>query len=240
MVLLHGMGSNATPFAAVMALLARHTRRVVAPDYPGHGFSPYAATRLTPETLFASVTAALDQLLAGESAILVGNSLGGAVALHYARVRPAQVCGLVLLSPGGARCSHQEWRALKAAFDLRSRADARVFLDRVYHRAPWLTSLVAHELPASFGRPAVRDLLASITDDDFVQAEALAALRMPILFVWGKSERLLPEAHFQYFTKHLPKHAVVERPAGFGHCPHVETPAVLAARIVAFARTLAT
>lgn len=236
-VLLHGIGSNATPFAPVMTRLAPHVRRIVAPDYPGHGFSPRAWSTLTTQALFESVTAALDAVLgADEPAVLVGNSLGGAVALHYASVRPERVRGLVLLSPGGARSTDEDWRALKAAFDLRSRADAVAFLDRVYHRRPWVASLVAHELPDSLLRPAVRELLASVTNDDFITPEVLGALQMPTLLVWGKSERLLPQAHLEYFTKHLPQHALVERPEGFGHCPHVDAPRAVAERIVSFVR----
>jgi len=235
-VLLHGIGSNATPFAPVMVRLARHARRIVALDYPGHGFSPRSSEPLTTEVLFGAVTTALDGLLAGDRAIVVGNSLGGAVALHYARERSERVRGLVLLSPAGARSTEQEWRALKAAFDLRSRGDAVGFLGRVYHRMPRIAALVAHELPGSLLRPAVRELLASTTEAHFAAPEALAALRMPVLLVWGRSERLLPDGHLAYFREHLPPHAVIERPEGFGHCPHVDAPRELAARIVAFAR----
>lgn len=46
------------------------------------------------------MTEALDALLP-EPAIVCGNSLGGAVALHYALARPEKVLGLVLLSPAG-------------------------------------------------------------------------------------------------------------------------------------------
>jgi pimeloyl-ACP methyl ester carboxylesterase len=240
MVFLHGIGTNATPFAPVMTQLASHVQRVVAPDYPGHGFSPPAHATLTAATLFDSVTNALDAVLGdGDPAVLVGNSLGGAIALHYASVRPERVRGLVLLSPGGAQSTDADWRAIKAAFDLRSRADALAFLDRVYHRRPWVSSLVAHELPKSLVRPAVRELLASVTNEDFISPQALLTLKMPILLVWGKSERLFPDAHLEYFARHLPKHAVVERPEGVGHCPHVDAPQEVVARLLAFSREAA-
>jgi pimeloyl-ACP methyl ester carboxylesterase len=236
-VLLHGIGSNATPFGPVLARLARHVRRVVAPDYPGHGFSPSPRSSLTPDALFGALSHALDHAL-DEPAIVVGNSLGGALALHYAMTRPERVRALVLVSPAGARSTDDEWRALKDAFAFASRAEALAFLQRVYHRTPWLARLIAHEVPASVGRPAVRALLASATNDHAAPPEGLSSLRMPVLLVWGRSERLLPATHLEYFARHLPGHAVVERPEGFGHCPHVDAPAAVAARIVAFARTV--
>jgi pimeloyl-ACP methyl ester carboxylesterase len=237
-VLLHGIGSNATPFGPVLARLQRHVRRIVAPDYPGHGFSPAARGTVTPEALFEALSLVLDGTL-DEPAIVVGNSLGGALALRYAIARPDRVRALVLVSPAGARATDAEWRALKDAFAFESRAGALLFLDRVYHRTPWLARAVAHELPASIRRRAVRDLLASASNDHAASPEELSALPMPVLLVWGRSERLLPDTHLEYFMKHLPKHAVVERPLGFGHCPHVDAPEALARRIVDVAARVA-
>jgi pimeloyl-ACP methyl ester carboxylesterase len=235
-VLLHGLGSAATPFGRLLAYLQRDVRRIVAPDYPGHGFSDHdGAERLTPGRLFDTVSSALDSTI-HEPSIVIGNSLGGAVALQYALSRPARVQALVLVSPAGARSSDEEFRTLKAIFNVTSRAEARTFIDRLYHRPPWFASLLAHEFPETLGRRAVRELLESASNDDAPQPEALGALTMPILLVWGRSERLLPETHFEYFTRHLPPHAVVERPYGFGHCPHFDAPGALARRIVAFAR----
>ncbi|HVH45052.1 MAG TPA: alpha/beta fold hydrolase, partial [Labilithrix sp.] len=209
---------------------------IVAPDYPGHGFSAHDGERLTPARLFESVAAALDVAL-DEPAIFVGNSLGGALALRYALERPARVCGLVLVSPAGARTTEDDWRALKTAFDITSRAEAAAFLQRLYHRPPWFLSLLAHELPHTVARRAVRDLLETSSNDDTPSPEKLASLTIPILLLWGRSERLLPDAHYDYFSRHLPKHAVLERPEGFGHCPHFDAPRMLARRIVTFVRT---
>ena len=237
-VLLHGLGASATAFAQTMTPLLGHVRRVIAPDYPGHGFSPSAREKLTPERLYAAVDAVLEKLLGDEPAILVANSLGGAVAFHRAITRPALVKGLLLASPAGARVSEDEGRTLRASFDLTSRADALQFLDRVCHRTPWVAALVAHEFPAAFERPAVRELLETITNDSVPTPEQLSALPMPILFLWGASERLLPPSQLAYFRKYLPAHAVIERPEGVGHCPHIDDSKRFAERILDFARSI--
>jgi pimeloyl-ACP methyl ester carboxylesterase len=182
------------------------------------------------------VSVALDATV-NEPAIVVGNSLGGALAIRYALMNPERVRALVLVSPAGARSSEEEWRALRGAFHVTSRAEARKFLERLYHRPPWFLPLLAHEFPETLARRAVRDLLETASNDDTPAPEALANLQMPILLVWGRSERLLPDTHLDYFCRHLPKHTVVERPHGFGHCPHFDAPRLLARRIVTFART---
>jgi pimeloyl-ACP methyl ester carboxylesterase len=180
---------------------------------------------------------ALDGVL-DEPAIVVGNSLGGALALHYAITRPERVARLVLLSPAGARSTDEEWRQLVASFDMRSRADAVVFLERLYHRMPLVARLIAHELADStMNRPAVRQIFASATGDSAHPPEALAALPMPVLLLWGQSERLLPDSHFRYYREHLPPHALVERPRGLGHVPQGDSPLRVANRILRFARS---
>jgi pimeloyl-ACP methyl ester carboxylesterase len=60
---------------------------------------------------------------------------------------------------------------------------------------------------------------------------------MPILFWWGRSERLLPGSHLAWWKEHLPAHAVFERPEGVGHCPQLDAPARLADRIASFVAT---
>lgn len=235
-VLLHGIASAATPFAAVVERIRGEVQRVIAPDYPGHGFSEDIA-HTTPERLFGSVAHVLDELL-HEPAIVVGHSLGGLVALTYAIQRPEKVRGLMLVSPAGAHSTDEEWSELREAFSIKNRRQAQVFTDRLYHRAPWFLPLLAHELPATVGRRAVRDLMAAASNEGLPQPDALAALPMPVLLLWGQSERLLPDSSLAYFRKHLPAHAVIERPEGFGHCPHLDDPEALAARIVAFARSV--
>jgi pimeloyl-ACP methyl ester carboxylesterase len=237
-VLLHGVGSNATPFAPLIARLQPHVRRIVAPDYPGHGFSGEASAEVTPVALFEAMTDALDGLI-DEPALVVGNSLGGALALHYAITRPARVAGLVLLSPAGAASSDEEWSALKASFELHTRADTMAFMERLYHRVPLVARLLAHELAdATVMRRAPREIIASASGNAAHPPEALAALPMPVLLVWGRSERLLPESHFEYYRKHLPQHALLERPDRLGHVPQADSPARVANRILRFAQQL--
>jgi pimeloyl-ACP methyl ester carboxylesterase len=233
-VLLHGLGASATPFGPMMGRLQPHVRRLVAPDYPGHGFSGEAAGVVTPAALFEAMTAALDALLV-EPAVLVGNSLGGAVAMHYATSRPDLVRALVLLSPAGARFTPEEWTTFVASIDMRSRADALSFLSLVYHRVPRAARLVAHEIPtATMKRRAVREIIRGVSSDGVQLSEALSRLEVPILLVWGKSERFLPRSHLGWFRENLPRHAVIEEPDGIGHVP----PARIAGRILRFARDL--
>jgi pimeloyl-ACP methyl ester carboxylesterase len=234
-VVLHGIGSAATSFWATMEHLRPHVRRIVAPDLPGHGFSGSPAARMTAGALFDSVCAALDGLF-DEPILLVGNSLGGVLSLNYAIARPERVLGLVLVSPAGARTSEEEYRDVVRSFQIESVADARKMLDRIHHRMPWYMPAFAPDFRSTMQRKPIRDLLETTTLDDLPTSDGLGALPMPVLLLWGKSERVFPQSALAYFRRHLPPHAIIEEPAGFGHCPHMDSPPRLAARIVEFAR----
>jgi len=237
-VLLHGLGSTATAFGPLLTRMLPEAGRLVAPDLPGHGFSETPSGRLTPERLFSAVSELLDGLVS-EPMILVGSSLGGALALRYAVERPGRLVALALISPAGARTSPSEWDELLDIFKIDSAADARRLLARLYHRAPWYLAAIAPELRDIMKGAAVRDVVRSATLDDLPLPESLSALEMPILLLWGQSERLLPRSALAYFRRHLPPHAIVEEPAGFGHSPHVDDPVRLGERLLAFARASA-
>ncbi|MBS2014455.1 MAG: alpha/beta hydrolase [Deltaproteobacteria bacterium] len=235
LVLVHGLGSAGAAFARVAARLLPHFQRVIIPELPGHGFSPHGGVPITPALLLESTTLAIEHLLR-EPAFVYGNSLGGAIAIKYALHRPESVRGLVLVSPAGARLADDEWRSLVETFRVKGPRDAREFLARLYHKPPWFLPIVAQEFPHLLATPAVREILEHATQENAHRPEELGALAMPVLFVWGRSEKLLPSSALAFFREHLPKHAVVEEPFGFGHTPQLETPDRVADRILAFAR----
>src|ERR687885_1619742 len=102
LVFLHGLGGSGSTWQTVLADLAvRH--RVCALDLPGHGASdkPAPATAdYSVAGLARAVAQALD-LLGLAPAVLVGHSLGGAVAMQVALDRPAAVSRLVLVDSAG-------------------------------------------------------------------------------------------------------------------------------------------
>lgn len=235
-VVLHGLGSAATSFAPLLIQMRPHVGRLVAPDLPGHGFSGDPSGTLSPDRLYGAACEVLDSLVS-EPMVLVGNSLGGALALRYAIERPDRLLALGLISPAAARTSPTEWDAMREVFKIESSADARRLLGRLYHRTPWYLPALAPGVRDVMKRSAVRDVIGTATQEDLPPASSLSELTMPILLLWGQSERLLPATSLAYFRRHLPKHTVIEEPAGFGHCPHVDAPARLAARLVAFIHT---
>src|SRR5215210_7305924 len=99
LVLLHGAGDNALDWRWVMPSLAA-THRVYAPDLPGSPDSARPAADYSPVYFERFVVGFLDAL-GIESAAVVGNSLGGLIALRVALSEPARVTALVLVDSAG-------------------------------------------------------------------------------------------------------------------------------------------
>jgi pimeloyl-ACP methyl ester carboxylesterase len=100
-VLLHGLGGNHLNWLAVGERLARYGR-VLAPDFAGFGRTPLAGR----SSGLGANRELLDRFLGTsctEPAVLVGNSMGGLIALMEAALRPDKVAGLVLVGPAQPR-----------------------------------------------------------------------------------------------------------------------------------------
>ncbi|MCC6647380.1 MAG: alpha/beta hydrolase [Polyangiaceae bacterium] len=234
-VVQHGLGSSATALAPVVHRLVPHARRLTAVDLPGHGDSPDHAERLTPEPLFAAMTEVYDRVIEHQ-AVLVGNSLGGGVALRYAIHRPEKVAALVLVSPAGARVSEEDLASVLSRFEAAMAGDALALATRLYHAPPWYLPIVARDIQRLMLRKAVGEIVRAARVDDSFSPEELSSLKMPVLVLWGRSERLLPPSALEYLRAHLPRHALVEEPYGLGHCPHFDDPSWVSRRILKFSR----
>jgi pimeloyl-ACP methyl ester carboxylesterase len=232
-VVLHGIGSAASQFARLLLALRPHARRVLAPDLPGHGFSDDPREPLHPELLFVTLRDLLNGLC-DEPVVLLGNSLGGALALRYALDHPARVRKLVLISPAGAQMTTLEWQSLLDDFRVETPDEALRLLGRLYHRTPLYMPLFASSLRDSLQRRVVRDMLQSASQADLPTPERLRQLNVPTLLIWGRSERVLPPSSLAYFRAHLPADSLIEEVEGFGHCPHVDDPVRLAQHVLAF------
>ena len=100
MVLVHGASGNLEDLRLALGERLAANRRVILVDRPGLGWSerPGGAADASPARQAALIAKALDRV-GVERFVLLGHSLGGAVASALALAFPARVAGLVLLAP---------------------------------------------------------------------------------------------------------------------------------------------
>ncbi len=235
-VLVHGLGGTANGFARVFFGLAKRFERVLAVDLPGHGFSPeYCLGPTCVRGQYGMLVEYLRKVVGGPS-FVVGNSLGGAMSVQLAAEHPELVCALGLVAPAGADVGHELIREVLESMDVRTAEQSRALTKRLFHRPPWVMMLFADMLRGIYSTPAVRALSAdALATGEYLKPEVLKGLPMPVLFVWGGSEKLLPHQSLDFFRSHLPAHARVRVVERFGHIPQVERPDELVSELIQFA-----
>jgi pimeloyl-ACP methyl ester carboxylesterase len=240
-VLLHGLGGAKSSFFDTAAALSR-SYTVHAMDLPGFGGSSKpATTAYGPAFAARAVLAAMDSLGIG-SAHLVGNSMGGRVAIEIALRHPERVGGLGLLCPAVAFV-RREWhpviRLLRPELGLLPHSLGRERIERQFWGLfadrdlvdPLVAEVAVDEFERIYRNPGAR--LAFLASARAIYLERpfgrggfyprLAGLRPPALFVWSTHDRLIPERLRPHVERWLPEaEQVVLR--GCGHVPQVEQP----------------
>ena len=250
-VLLHGLGATNASMLPVLADLA-DDHRVLAPDSPGFGASAAPRAPYNP-AWFAAWLEAFQRATRSRGAVLIGNSLGGRIALEAGLTHPASVRGLVLLTPSPA------FRRLRQYVP---------FVRLITPRLAGLPLLVHHRvvvegiramfsdpsrLPQSWYDAAADETVRVLSDRAHRVAffscarqiyledaygrngfwQRLPGLLPPALFVWGDRDRLVPSSFARHVADALPGagQVVLE---DCGHVPHFEHPQETSAMIRGF------
>jgi pimeloyl-ACP methyl ester carboxylesterase len=234
-VLVHGLAGNANGFARLLVGLAARFSCVYALDLPGNGFSPLPPSGPLTLEEHLGVLRAFCRDVVKEPAVLVGNSLGGALVLTLAAQSPEDVCAVALLAPAGARVPPERFREMMGHLEVHTARAGVAFTRRLFHRTPLPALLFAPQMVKVHNTPAVRAIRARARVEDFLLPETLSRVVAPTLLLWGASEKLLPEEMLTYFRRHLPPSARIEVVQAVGHVPQMERPRDMARRLAQFA-----
>jgi pyruvate dehydrogenase E2 component (dihydrolipoamide acetyltransferase) len=222
LVLLHGFGGDLNGWLFNLDALAAD-RTVIALDLPGHGGSSKEVRAGDLESFVEAAAGFLDA--AGlERAHLTGHSMGGAVAIGFARARPEAVASLTLIASAGLG---PEINAdyIEGFVAARSRREMAPLLELLFADPGAVTRQLVEDVLRYKRLDGVEDALRTVASRFFPdgrQAYALAAplaeSSAPVLAVWGGDDRIIPAAH----AAALPARARVEILDARGHSPHLE------------------
>jgi pimeloyl-ACP methyl ester carboxylesterase len=236
-VLIHGLGATKVSFLpTVGALSDRH--RVIALDLPGFGDSVKPIGARYDAAFFARSVVALLDALGIPRASLVGNSMGGRVALETGLAHAGRVDRLVLLTPAVAWLKNRALsplaRLLRPELGLLQLAPRPVVEPIVRRVVPgaeegWTAAGVDEFLRSYLtarGRAAFYAAARNIYLDEPHGEDGfwtrLAGLERPSLFVWGHHDHLVPIAFARHVRRVLPSARHLELDCG--HVPQFERP----------------
>ncbi|MDB5750936.1 MAG: alpha/beta hydrolase [Ramlibacter sp.] len=243
-VLLHGLGGNMRNFDYLPLRELAREHRLILVDRPGSGHSPRRDdTRAGIDAQARLVAGFIRALGLPQPPLLVGHSLGGAIALGVALHDPQGIAGLALLAP--------LTQLVPATPDA---------LKGLAIRRPWLRRLFAYTLalPAAIAgsrkvlafvfapEPPPRDFalrgggllglrprafyaassdLCAVEHDLPAQQQRYAELRLPVHILYGDGDLMLDwQLHGQGLADKLPQARLVVLP-GVGHMVPVTQPA---------------
>lgn len=252
-VLLHGIA--AVTAAAVPLIPAFGDRRVVAPDWPGHGLS--AAGGPDHRDLRGGPVRWLSAVLddAGiDRAHLVAHSMGGQFSLYFALARPERVASITLLGAPGAAFpgmrvpGAMRLLALPGMAGLATRPVDREQYERNSAITlgpgavqPWPRELVDCGWFASL-RPEFRESLPryykalagffGVRRSAVLTPDELGHLRMPVLALWGDADVFMTAPVGRASVERIPGAEFVE--VAGGHAPWLNAPEAAEAAVRSF------
>ena len=229
-VLLHGWGGSAYNFRHVLPALGAAGLHAIAPDLRGHGGSfayNFARGAFSSASMAAWVRALLDEMRI-ERCVLVGQSIGGAIAMDAAALLRERVTALVLLAPIGFTPVRRVVLTHGPAWlypTMSPRWAVRWVLKRIYGtRAQWSEHDVDEYWEPLRQPGVVRSILQSAREFDFTPREP-AALQLDsnLIIRFGELDGLIPCRDAMAHASRFPN-ADAKVIQGAGHVPAEEVP----------------
>ena len=244
----HGWGCTLYVFHRNMPAIAEAGYRAIAVDLKGHGLSdkPIARDEFSIESLVDHMRDIMDALELERTAV-VGHSMGGSLAYHFAARYTSRVQCLGLLSPVGMKGVSLMWlyRALTPRFldplfqRIQSPLLIQIALKRVYGRRGHFNKRDVQEFFAPSQFPeyalAMRELLHAY-DWNTAETRELESLDVPAVGLWGTIDHLMPAEGMGAFVPLLPRIVLSAIPDA-GHAITMETPAEVNAGLLSLLRT---
>ncbi len=246
-VLLHGLGATKASFLPTVAALAG-SFRVLALDLPGFGDSVKPLGAAYDPPFFADAVAGALDACGIERAHLVGNSMGGRVALELGLRHPDRVGRLALLAPSLAWLRERRWapllRAVRPELGLLQPAP-RAVVDRIARSmvpggSEGWSAVGVDEFLRSYLTPRGRAAFYAAARNIYLEDperfwSELRALQGESLFVWGRQDRIVPIGFARHVREALPRAEHLELDCG--HVPQLERPRETHASIARFLAT---
>jgi pimeloyl-ACP methyl ester carboxylesterase len=246
LILLHGFGASLDTWEAWAAILSQHYR-VIRFDLPGFGLTGPDPTGDYSDQRATQIIAALLDQLDIQSATIIGNSLGGRIAWHFAAAYPNRVDKLVLISPDGFA---------SPGFDYGKPPDIPFVMKLLPYTLPKF--LLRANLAVAYANPKnltpatlmrYHDLMLAPGDRAAILARmsqtilqdptpTLRQIQAPTLILWGAQDHMIPISNATDYQRDIPHNTLVTLPTQ-GHVPFEEAPSLSIAPVLAFLATSA-
>jgi pimeloyl-ACP methyl ester carboxylesterase len=236
-IMLHGLGATKASFLPTVGALAP-SYHTIAVDLPGFGDSDKPLRGAYDAPFFAEAIVSMLDALGLERAHVIGNSMGGRIAIELGLRSPERLHRLVLLAPSLAWLRPRPWAPFLRWVPTQLGAiqpAPRALVETIVRRlipgsdSEW-TSAGIDEFLRSYLTPSGRAAFYAAARNIYLEEPRgpdgfwtrLPSLDVESLFVWGRRDTLVPIAFANHVREALPGAAHLELDCG--HVPQLERP----------------
>ncbi len=240
LLLIHGFAANKDHWVR-FARFVPESFRIVALDLTGHGENePDTTTTYSISNQTERVSVFIERVVGGP-VYVVGNSMGGLIAVALALDYPDLIQTLSLLNPAGLVSPEPSELDLAVARGQNlliptTRDEYDAFTSIAFGdnppNLPWPTASVITRQYAERA-PLYRKIWSDIRSEDGQVETRLPALDLPTLIIWGDQDGVLDVSAASVWNELIPNSELVVMP-GVGHAPMLERPEESATLVITF------
>ncbi len=255
LLMIHGFAAEKTNWVNLAALLKQHFHIIIA-DLAGHGDSSLHEN-LNGQPLNYHIPTQAQGMLSLMNALgiekfhVMGNSMGGAIALQMGANAPERLLSMTLMANAGIDGAHQSelFQTLEQGHNpliLREKGDLKKLIGFVMSKPPFMPwpALAVMERKAlqrvALHERIFADVMQSRDEMGTPEqmAEILESLSMPVLVIWGAKDRVLDVSCVEVMKQHIANMRSVILP-DIGHVAMMEAPKQVCNEFLKFTQTIA-
>lgn len=237
-LMLHGYSADKD----VWVRFARHVMdqyQVVIPDMAGHGDTGFDEKWNYRVTAQAERMQRLLDTLNIKRVHVIGNSMGGLIAAHFALNYPQRTSSAILVDPAGVRSPTKSDMELmleqgRNPFEVSNKEEFKEFFAMSMAKPPWLPEFVLRAVSQTYieRKLELRQIFSDLYNKDMLD-NMLSQINVPILLLWGDQDRLIHVSSVDVWKAGVPdiETHIFE---GIGHVPMLEVPKDSATRVKKF------
>jgi len=228
LIMLHGFSADKDNWLRFARYFTRDFN-VVIPDLAGHGDTEYDPSWDYGMPAQAGRVAKLIAQLKIDQVHVIGNSMGGFICAHFARMYPRQTLSATLVDPAGVvspEVSDMDKMLAQGRnpFEIHNRQEFDGFYAMTMAKPPYVPGFVLQAISDDYQqhREQLRDIFSHSREQDLLDS-SLGEIKAPVLLLWGEEDRLIHVSSVDVWKAGINNIQVKTWP-GTGHMPQLEIP----------------
>jgi len=228
-LMLHGFSADKN----VWLRFARYFRseyNIIIPDLAGHGETGFKRHWGYSAHEQAKLLASFVEKLKIEKLHIIGNSMGGFIAAHFALIYPQKLLTMTLVDAAGVKSpemSKMEHLLVQGInpFEINTREDFDQFYSMTMAKPPWMPHFILSAIAKKYqrDRKQLMFIWSQFVNPNDMLDSCLHNISIPVLLVWGGQDQIIHVSSSTIWQSKI-NNAKVHIFPEIGHMPMVETP----------------